>query len=202
MPTKPATMNLNVTGTAQALSTQRLARCGRKGGEALGSGSGDQVQISAGELDCLTCPAGTLGMAGRRVERGVPRGAASGLNDSLWNAGDHEHDTGGAAKTRRGALDAVILEDNCRGHGDPLGQLSPSTRSGPLVAVVTLALCRRWVRITGQTTSAAFALPIHSPGMMRTIDSRASRLRQKLARHSAGQHDPRARHSQSDSWAG
>jgi hypothetical protein len=140
---------------------------------------------------------------GRAPSRaGVPRGAASGLNDSLWNAGDHEHDTGGAAKTRRGALDAVILEDNRRGHGDPLGQLSPSTRSGPLVAVVTLALCRRWVRITGQTTSAAFALPIHSPGMMRTIDSRASRLRQKLARHSAGQHDPRARHSQSDSWAG
>jgi hypothetical protein len=93
MPTKPATMNLSVTGTVQALSTQRLARCGRKGGEALGSGSGDQVQISAGELDCLTSAAGTIGVAGRRVEQGVLRGAAPGLNDSLCEA-DDEHDAG------------------------------------------------------------------------------------------------------------
>jgi hypothetical protein len=86
-------MNLGVTETAKPSSTQAPRLTRQKEGEALGSGGGDQIQISAGELDCLTSAAGTIGVAGRRVEQGVLRGAAPGLNDSLCEA-DDEHDAG------------------------------------------------------------------------------------------------------------
>jgi hypothetical protein len=69
------------TSVGTSTSTQAPRPTRQKEGEALGSGGADQIQISAGELDCFTSPAGTIGEAGRRVEQGVLRGAAPGLND-------------------------------------------------------------------------------------------------------------------------